>query len=128
MFSHLQFGFVHALSVFLIRISFVAFLIFLCFDVLISGLQVVVAQFHRKRRIGGLCAGILRLLLCHQTEDHRAGADSHVFRLHCAYGSHILAADRYNRFLRRVRLHQEDIRGRQDRLVKIIISRVMRTK
>lgn len=65
----------------------------------------VVAQFHRKRRIGGLRAGVFRLLLRHEIKDHRAGADPHVFRLHRAYGPHILATNRHDRFLRRVRLY-----------------------
>lgn len=84
----------------------------------------VVAQFHRERRIGCLRAGVFRLLFCHKTEDHRVGADPHVFRLHCTDGPHVLAADRHNRIFCRVRLHQEDIRGRQDRLVKILFSDV----
>lgn len=99
--------------------------IFSCFDVLIPGLQVVVAQLYRERWIRSLRAGVFRFLFRHQTEDHRVSADPHVFRLHRADGPHILATDRHDRFLRRVRLHQEDICGRQDRLVKIIISRVM---
>lgn len=84
----------------------------------------VVAQFYRERRIGSLRVGIFRLLLRYQTEDHRVSADPYVFRLHRVDGPHILATDRHDRFLRRVRLHQEDIRSRQDRLVKIIISKV----
>lgn len=85
----------------------------------------VVAELHRERRISSLCVGVLRLLLRHQTGDYRAGANSHVLWLHRTYGPHILVIDRYDRFLRRVRFHQEDIRGRQNRLVKVI-SRVMR--
>jgi hypothetical protein len=86
---------------------------------------VVVAQLYRERRIGGLCVGIFYLLLRHQTKNHRASADSHVLRLHRVDGPHVLATNWHDRFLRRVRFHQEDICGRQDRLVKII-SRVMR--
>lgn len=84
----------------------------------------VVAQFHCKWWIGGLRIGVLHLLLCHQTENHRACADPHVLRLHRVDGPHILVTDRHDRFLRCVRLHQKDIRGRQDRLVKII-TRIM---
>lgn len=85
----------------------------------------VVAKLHRERRISGLCPSVLNLLLPHQTRDYRTGANSHVLWLHRADGPHILATDRHDRFLRRVRFHQEDIRGRQDRLVKII-TRVTR--
>lgn len=85
----------------------------------------MVAQFHCERRISGLRTGVFRLLLRHQTENYRTSADPHVFRLHRADGPHILATNWHNRFFRRVRFHQEDICGRQNRLVKIIISRVM---
>lgn len=86
----------------------------------------VVAEFHRERWISSLCAGVFRLLLRHQTGDYRTGTNSHVFRLHRADGPHILVIDWYDRFLCRVRFHQKNIRGCQDRLVKIITNRVMR--
>lgn len=87
-------------------------------------LQVVVAQFYSERRIGRLCTGVFSLLLRDEAGNHRASADPYVFRLHRTDGSHILATHRYDRFFCRICVHQEDIRGRQDRLVKIIVVRV----
>lgn len=89
-----------------------------------TGLQVVVAQFYSERRIGRLCTGVFSLLLRDEAGNHRASADPYVFRLHRTDGSHILATHRYDRFFCRICVHQEDIRGRQDRLVKIIVVRV----
>jgi len=46
------------------------FFYFSCFDVLIPGLQVVVAQLYREWWIRSLRAGVFRFLLRYQTENH----------------------------------------------------------
>lgn len=72
----------------------------------------VVAQFHSERRLGGLRASLFHFLLRDEAGNHRISADSHVFWLHRADGSHVLATDWYNRLLRRIHVYQEDIRSR----------------
>lgn len=88
----------------------------------------VVAKLYSERWVGGLCTRLFYLLLCHETGDHRVSANPHVLRLHCANGPHILVADWHNRFFRRVRVYKKNICGRQDRLVKIIISRLINAR
>lgn len=81
-----------------------------------SGLSLVVAQFHRVRRFGALYSSVLAFLFCNKTGNNRVRADSLVHRLHGTHGVDVLAFDGHHRVLRGVRLHQEDLQCREDRL------------
>lgn len=82
----------------------------------------VVAKFHRQRWLGRLRSGLLGLLLHDETGNNRNRPDSHVFRLHRTDGADVLAANRDDWLLRGVRIYPENLRGRQDRLVKFTID------
>lgn len=61
----------------------------------ISGLPLVVAEFHRVWRFGSLCVCICSFLLCHKIGDHRVHPYITILWLHRHNGSDILASYGY---------------------------------
>lgn len=78
------------------------------------GLPVVVAELHRVRGLCGVHPVLRRLLLLHETRDHRVHTDAAVLGLHGHHGAHVLAADRHDWVRGRLQFHTQDLQCSED--------------